>query len=306
ELRRKPRPGGGVTPEWVRHELPRELAGHGLGTGDINGDGRMDIVGRNGWAEAPRDRRQGRWIWHADFDLGQASIPILGVDVDGDGLNDIVWARAHDYGIYWLQQTRTGNNQIRWIKHAIDHTVAGAHAPLWEDLDGDGKKELIVGRRYLAHEGRDPGEYDPMAIYRYQFDPKTRTWRRWLLSYNDGIGFGLDPKAVDLTGSGRLDLVCGGRNGLYWLENLGKGNTIAKGLTKDPLRFPTYADRLKLLVVKDEAGKEQPVRDPFAWGQRRAHILAAAQSVLGVLPDSYQRVPLDTNGLNQPATATSP
>jgi dienelactone hydrolase len=303
ELRRKPNPLGGLIPEWIRHELPRELAGHGIGIGDINGDGRQDLVGRSGWAEAPKDPRNGRWIWHPDFDLDQASIPILVVDVDGDGLNDIVWTRAHDYGIYWLQQTRTQDNQIRWIKHAIDTSVAGCHAPLWEDLDGDGKKELIVGRRYLAHEGRDPGEYDPQAAYRYQFDPKTRTWQRWLISYNDGVCFGLDPKAVDLTGSGKLDLICGGRHGLYWLENLGKGNAVAKGLTKDPLWFPTYRDRLNLLVVQDEAGKEKPVRDAFDWGQRRAQILAAAQSVLGALPDSHQRVPLDLRVLSETATA---
>jgi dienelactone hydrolase len=303
ELHRKANPDGVVIPEWVRHELPRELAGHGIGTGDVNGDGRMDIVGRNGWAEAPADRRNGRWIWHPDFDLGQASIPILVVDVNGDGLNDIVWTRAHDYGIYWLQQTRTKDNQVRWVKHTIDHTVAGAHAPLWEDLDGDGKKELIVGRRYLAHEGRDPGEYDPMAAYRYQFDPKTRTWRRWLISYNDGVGFGVDPKAVDLTGSGRLDLLCGGRNGLYWLENLGRGNTVARGLTRDPLWFPHYPDRHKLLIVRDESGKEKPVRNPFDWGQRRAQILAAVQGVMGVLPDSYQRVPLDMKVVDETATA---
>ena len=52
------------TPDWQRHELPRELAGHGMGFGDINGDGRGDVVGRFGWAEAPTDRRNGRWIWH--------------------------------------------------------------------------------------------------------------------------------------------------------------------------------------------------------------------------------------------------
>src|SRR2546423_1545507 len=51
ELRR------GAKPEWIKHDLPRELAGHGLGAGDINGDGRMDIIGRNGWAEAPKDPR---------------------------------------------------------------------------------------------------------------------------------------------------------------------------------------------------------------------------------------------------------
>jgi dienelactone hydrolase len=303
ELRRQLNAQGAAEPQWLRHELPRELAGHGIGAGDVNGDGRMDIIGRLGWAEAPKDPRKERWIWHPDFDLEQASIPILVVDVDGDGLNDIVWTRAHDYGIYWLQQTRGKDNQIQWVRHAIDTSLAGCHAPLWVDLDGDGIKELIVGRRYLAHEGRDPGEYDPQAAYRYQFDSKTRTWRRWLISYNDGIGFGLDPKAVDLTGSGKLDLVCGGRHGLYWLENLGKGNGIAKGLTKDPLWFSSYGDRSNLLTVKNESGKEEPVKDPFAWGQRRAQILAAIQAVMGVLPDSYERVPLDMKVLNETATA---
>jgi dienelactone hydrolase len=299
ELRRKPDPRGVSAPEWIRHELPQELAGHGIGAGDINGDGRMDIVGRNGWAEAPKDPRKERWTWHPDFELEQASIPILVVDVDGDGLNDIVWTRAHDYGIYWLRQSRTKDGQIKWSKHAIDTSVAGAHAPLWEDFDGDGIKELFIGRRYLAHEGRDPGEYDPQAAYRYQFDPKTRTWRRWLISYNDGICFSLDPKAVDLTGSGRLDLLCGGRHGLYWLENLGKGSGVAKGLTKDPLWYPSYSDHLNLMVVKDESGKEKPVQSAFDWGQRRAQILAAAQRVTGVLPDSYQRVPLDIKVLSE-------
>jgi hypothetical protein len=303
ELRRKQNPGGGFTPEWVRHELPRELAGHGIGSGDVNGDGRMDIVGRYGWAEAPKDVRNGRWTWHADFDLDSASIPILVVDVNRDGKNDLVWSRAHDFGIYWMEQTSTQDGKIQWVKHTIDSRVAGAHSLLWEDLDGDGVKELVAGRRFLAHEGRDPGEYDPMAIWRYQYDAKTRTWRRWLVSYNEGVCFGLDPKAVDLTGSGRLDLICAGRSGLYRLENLGRGSTVAKKLTKDPLWFPDYRDRLKLLVVKDETGKERPVKDAFAWGQRRAHILAAAQAVMGVLPDSSQRVPLDVRVLAQSAGA---
>lgn len=301
ELVRKPNPEGGFTPEWVRHDLPPELAGHGIGFGDINGNGRGDIVGSKGWAEAPEDRRNGRWIWHPDFDLGQAGIPILVADVNGDGLNDIVWTYGHDYGVFWLEQTRTEDDRIGWIRHTIDTSWAGAHAPLWEDLDGDGIKELIVGRRYLAHEGADPGEHDPQAGYRYQYDPQTRTWKRWVISYNDGVAYGLDPKAVDLNGNGRLDLVLAGRNGLYILENLGKGSTVARGETRDPLWFPTYTDRLNLMVVRDESGRERPVEDGFDWGQRRAHTLAAAQQVLGELPDSYRRVPLDVQVLSETA-----
>jgi hypothetical protein len=280
-------------PQWIQHDLPPQIAGHGVGFGDINGDGRGDIVGHAGWLEAPQDRRSGQWIWHADFELGVTSVPILVVDVDGDGLNDIVWTMGHDYGVYWLQQTRDKAGKIGWTKHAIDTSWAGSHAPLWVDLDGDGTPELVVGRRYKAHEGADPGEFDPQAIYRYQFDRKTRTWRRYIVSYNDGTCFGLDPVAVDLTGSGRLDLVFGGRHGLYWLENLGKGSSVAQHETHDPMWFPTYADHLNLMVVKDESGQERAVKDAFDIGQRRAQTLAAMQAVMGPLPDSHQRVPLD-------------
>src|SRR5580765_7441085 len=185
ELKRTPNPAGGVTPEWIQHTLPREIAGHGVGFGDINGDGRGDIIGHGGWLEAPADRRNGQWTWHPDFELGQASIPILVVDVDGDGLNDIVWSMGHDYGVYWLQQKKSRDGKITWIKHTIDTSWAGSHSPLWVDLDGDGKPELVVGRRYRAHEGADPGEFDPQAIYRYVYDNKTRTWHKSVISYND-------------------------------------------------------------------------------------------------------------------------
>jgi len=195
------------------------------------------------------------WTWHPDFEIGQTSVPILVVDVDGDGINDLVWTMGHDYGVYWMKQTRDPAGKITWTRHAIDTSWAGSHSPLWVDLDGDGKPELVVGRRYRAHEGADPGEYDPQAIYRYNYDPKTRTWHKHTISYNDDTCFGLDPVAVDLTGSGRLDLVFGGRHGLYWLENLGKGDSIAQHETHDPMWFGSYPDHNNLMIVKKRRGQ---------------------------------------------------
>lgn len=56
---------------------------------------------------------------------------------------------------------------------------------------------------------------------------------------------------------------------------------------------PTYPDHTRLLVWRDAAGKEHPVRDAEDWAKRRAHILAHMQAVMGPLPDESRKVPLD-------------
>lgn len=203
-----------------RRDLPTELAGHGIGFGDVNGDGRGDLVARNGWMEAPENRITGEWVWHPEFTLeDRPSIPIYVVDVDGDGDNDLVWCEGHDYGIFWEEQLVDKAGKRTWKHHVIDKSWSQAHAPLWADLDGDGQEELIAGKRYMAHDGKDPGAYDPLVIYSYQFDPKTKSWKSRLISKGKQVGFGLDPQVVDLDKDGDLDLVCPGRSGLYWLEN---------------------------------------------------------------------------------------
>jgi hypothetical protein len=140
----------------------------------------------------------------------------------------------------------------------------------------------------MAHEGRDPGAYDPLVAYRYQFDRKTRTWHRWLISGGEGVGFGLDPKIDDLDDDGDLDLVVSGRSGLYYLENLG-----ATDEPRPNSDLPQYDDHAQLLTVQDAAGNLRPVSSRFDWGLRRSHILAAVEHALGPAPGSANRVPLD-------------
>lgn len=202
------------------HDLPPELASHGIGFGDINGDGRGDFVGARGWMESPEDLRKEKGIWHPEFELEKdAGVPIMVVDVDGDEDADLIWSRGHSYGIYWLEQRSGELGERNWIRHLIDDSLSQAHAPLWLDLDGDGRSELVVGKRYLAHDGKDEGAFDPLRVMGFRFDRSERAWRRFEISSDPRVGFGLDPKAADLDGDGDLDLVCPGRSGLYWLEN---------------------------------------------------------------------------------------
>ena len=210
----------GAEPQWARHEIAKEGGGHGCGFGDINGDGRGDFVGIKGWAEAPSDPRKEPWIWRAEFDLGRTSIPIIVADVDGDGDNDLVYSLGHDYGAYWVEQKKDGAGGRVWEKHLFDDSWSQGHSPLWVDLDNDGRGEFVNGKRYWAHEGRDPGARDPLVIYRYEFDPASSRFVRETIQADGPAGVGLDPKAADLDADGDLDLILPGRSGLYWYENL--------------------------------------------------------------------------------------
>lgn len=206
--------------QFVRRDLPEDLHGHGIGFGDINGDGRGDIISLNGWMEAPENRITGKWTWHPEFKLKRRpSVPIYIVDVDADGDNDLVWCEGHDYGVFWEEQTIDSDGKRSWKHHVIDKSWSQGHSPLWADLDGDGQNELVAGKRFMAHDGKDPGAFDPLVIYSYQFDAKIKTWKRRLISKGNQVGFGLDPQVTDLDKDGDLDLICPGRSGLYWLEN---------------------------------------------------------------------------------------
>lgn len=202
-----------------RHDLVPPLQGHGLGFGDINGDGRDDIVGVSGWAEAPEDRVGGEWTWYGEFELEKrASIPVLVEDVDGDGDNDLVWSSAHDYGVFWLEQEHEGNAR-KWTRHMIDETWSQGHTPMWVDLDGNGISEFVCGKRFLAHEGKDAGANDPLVIFSYEFQKDTHDWKRRTVSEGNSVGWGLSPVAVDIDDDGDIDLVCPGRSGLHLLIN---------------------------------------------------------------------------------------
>ncbi len=191
-----------------------EMQGHGLGFGDLNGDGRGDFIISDGWLEAPEDLETGIWVHHPDFNLGDAGIPVIVADVDQDGLNDLIVGQGHDFGLYWLKQVKTGTN-ISFIRHEIDPFQSQFHTLEWVDIDKDGTKELITGKRYRAHNGKDPGGKDDVGLYYFKWNGSSFT--KNVISYGpfgEGKGTGIYFSTADLNGDGLLDIAVAGKDGL--------------------------------------------------------------------------------------------
>jgi hypothetical protein len=205
------------TGKFTEHVITEAKQGHGLGFGDINGDGRGDFVFSTGWLEAPKKQFTDKWVWHDGLNMGKASIPILVIDLNGDGLNDLIAGQGHDYGLDWYEQTKKG----AWKKHPIDPNNSQFHELVWADLHGNGKPVLVTGKRFRAHNDKDPGAHDDYGLYYYQWNGES--FAKQIIAYGPilGKGTGIQMAISDLNSDGKLDIAVAGKDGLNVYYNEG-------------------------------------------------------------------------------------
>ncbi|EMI19215.1 FG-GAP repeat protein [Rhodopirellula maiorica SM1] len=203
--------------DFVSHQLAARGNSHGMGVGDINNDGRLDVLTGKGWYEQPESAIwDTEWTFHDDWEL-HASIPMIVVDLDDDGDNDLIYGNGHNYGLLWKENTGVNNDgSIEFTEHEIDRSFSQPHTLAWTDLDGDGTAELITGKRYYGHNGNDPGGNEMPCLYYYRWNPEDKSFTRHTIEEGH-VGCGLQIVTAQLNDDDKTDIAVAGKSGTYLL-----------------------------------------------------------------------------------------
>lgn len=194
---------------------------HGLGAEDLNGDGRRDVLINKGWWEAPTSPSSENWSFHAS-NFGDDCSQMYVMDVNGDGLKDVISSSAHNYGIWWHEQKKSSSGEIGWIKHLIDNKFSQTHSLILKDMNKDGHPDLVTGKRFFAHNGNDPGAREPAVLYWYEYMPnKAPFWKAHQIDDNSGVGLGF--VVEDVNGDGLQDVVVSNKKGVHYFQQKSKG-----------------------------------------------------------------------------------
>ena len=213
---------------------------HGYGAGDVNGDGRSDILEKDGWWEQPKKVDGTPWRFHkVPFSLLRGGSQMYAYDVNGDGRNDVITSwDGHGYGLAWYENQGTKKDgSVKFNEHVIINSkpedspygvkFSQLHAIDLADINGDGLLDIITGKRFWAHgpaKDAEPGA--PAVLYWFELTLKNGKAEYIPHQIDDNSGVGTQVAAGDVNGDGLLDIVVGNKKGafvhLQSVEKVGK------------------------------------------------------------------------------------
>ncbi len=215
---------------WTFHSIsdagPWQRFTHGLGVGDVNGDGRLDMLTASGWYEQPESLEDDPlWEPHA-YAFCPGGSQMFADDFDGDGDNDVVTSlAAHEWGLSWFENVPGDDGSIDFKPHLImgeqpDENADGVafsqlHALALHDMDGDGLKDIITGKCYWAHNGHDPGAREPAVLYVFRTVRDGNQVQFAAQQLDDDSGVGRQIIIADVNGNDRPDIIVANKKGVF-------------------------------------------------------------------------------------------
>lgn len=291
---------------------------HGLGVGDVNGDGRLDVIFKDGWFEQPASL-SGNPVWkYHKVNFAPAAAQMYACDVNGDGRADIITAlAAHGYGLAWHEQLaeKDANGSPRWRSHVFMHKephenrygvrFPELHAVELFDVDGDGLKDILTGNCYWAHGPAQAPAPDEVGVL-YWFKLVRRAdrsvdWVPHLIDSNSGVGRQIG--TGDVNGDGKTDFIIGNKLGTFVFTHVAKSVSAAEfAKTQPAVKFPNFRDgQLETMSIvvhtlrRDGSGLKIQTPEPPAKGAAAPASTSPNARREGIIPSGQDGQPLNLN-----------